>query len=163
MCCNKCPFHPTKGTIKDVCSTPLCGKDCEESGCSKSVLSRCNQDYFVIQRLYQRNPVAIKLAFETFKTSLKSGDRGLLLSLFHAAPEYLRKRFYDHLVDFEPKSIWLLNPVFKALGLLPIENTFEMGTRSEKYLQAIVENPYSGNRYEITRGFLYANKGGAAV
>jgi hypothetical protein len=150
MCCNSCPFHPILGNQKEKCQTPVCNanqKNCSEGFCAKNIPSRCFQDSYVIRMLYRQDKLAISLAIHSFRTAVLSNDRGLILALFHAAPEELKRKFWSWLKEFEPKSLWLLNPIFKSIGLLPVSSLNDMGSRQEIYLNAIIRNPYSGQRY----------------
>lgn len=156
MCCKKCPFHPVTGNASERCSRPVCqgdGRNCTTGFCARNIGSRCHLDYYVINRLYQRDPLAETLAVHTLKTSLLGRDRALLLSLFHAASEDIRTQLWNWLEDFEPRSLWLLNPVFSAVGLTPLDSFVGVGSRRGTYLNAIIANPYSGGLYQHACSF----------
>lgn len=147
MCCNECPFHPVLGTVKEVCSRPVCrstGKRCSDGFCAANIGSRCPLDHYVIEKLYQNDELAVKLAPFTLRTALTGRDRALLLSLFHSAGEPMRIRFWRWLQVYEPRSLWLLNPVFTAAGLAPLNSFGGTGPCRSKYLSAIISNPYGG-------------------
>lgn len=154
MCCNECPFHPVFGNSSVKCDRPLCrstGKKCPDGFCATNIGSRCMLDHYVIEKLYQNDELAVSLAPFTLRTALIGRDRALLISLFHAAGDKLRSQFWRWLEVYEPRSLWLLNPVFTAAGLAPL-NSFGSsdGSRSE-YLSAILANPYGGGRLGICR------------
>lgn len=153
MCCNECPFHPVTGSAAERCSRPVCvgsGGKCRDGFCAANLGSRCFLDQYVIKHLYQQNPLAIKLAGHTLKTALTGRDRPLLLSLFHAADDKYRIRLWRWLEFYEPRSLWLLNPVFASAGLTPLNSFGSMGSRREKYLGAILANPYSGRALSLS-------------
>lgn|GEM_PF-1023592 len=147
MCCNECPFHPTLGSDIERCFSPVCssaGHACRDGFCALSVRERCFQDRFVITRLYQEHPLAIKLAEHTFETACLRRDRPLLLSLLHAATHELRQKLWKRLHDFQPRILWMLNPVFAAAGLSPVPSLSGLGPREEHYRKALFDNPYAG-------------------
>ncbi|HNW33729.1 MAG TPA: hypothetical protein PKM25_02275 [Candidatus Ozemobacteraceae bacterium] len=147
MCCNECPFHPTLGSALERCSSPVCssaGHACRDGFCALSVRERCFQDRFVITRLYQEHPLAIKLAEHTFDTACLRRDRSLLLSLLHAATHELRQKLWKRLHGFQPRILWMLNPVFAAAGLSPVPSLTGLGAREEQYRKALFDNPYAG-------------------
>jgi len=115
--------------------------------CAANIGSRCFQDYYVIERLYQQDPLAEELVQHSLKTALTGRDRALLLSLFHAASDRIRLQLWHWLEIYEPRSLWLLNPVFTAVGLLPLDSMIGIGSRRAQYIDAIMANPYSGGRY----------------
>ncbi len=147
MCCNECPFHPTLGSAAERCPNPVCtisGHVCSDGYCARNVRERCFQDTFVITRLYQGHPLAVRLAENTFETACLRRDRALLLSLLHAATPELRRRLWDRLHEFEPRILWMLNPVFAAAGLSPVPSLQGLGPREHLYREALIGNPYVG-------------------
>ncbi|OQA06314.1 MAG: hypothetical protein BWY66_01932 [bacterium ADurb.Bin374] len=147
MCCNECPFHPTLGNAVERCPNPICsasGHQCRDGYCALTVRERCFQDQFVISRLYQEHPLAIRLAEHTFETACLRRDRPLLLALLHAATPELRRTFWKRLHDFQPRILWMLNPVFAAAGLSPVPSLQGLGPREEAYMEALYANPYAG-------------------
>lgn len=154
MCCNECPFHPVLGSASQRCPRPLCanmGKKCRDGFCAANLGSRCMLDYYVINRLYQQDSLAESLAGYTLKTALTGRDRALLLSLFHAATDQFRVKLWRWLEIYEPRSLWLLNPVFAAVGLTPLNSFGSMGSSRHKYLEAILANPYGGRMLSTCR------------
>ncbi len=150
MCCNECPFHPVSGSTSERCQKPVCsptGRRCNTGFCARNMGSRCLVDYYVINRLYQGDELAERLVFFSLKSALLGRDRALVLSIFHAAGEKMRLQLWRWLEVYEPRSLWLLNPVFAAVGLSPLDSFVGVGSRREKYLNAIVANPYSGSLY----------------
>lgn len=148
MCCIKCPFHPITGTESKRCSTPICNHSAHKNGvCSENLGQRCFLDEYVVQRLYQSDQLAVKLAFHSLKTALIGRDRALLLSLFHAACEDLRIEFWEWLEEYEPRSLWLLNPIFTSIGLTSLNSFSGVLNNRDAYLDAIVSNPYVGPGY----------------
>ena len=150
MCCRKCPFNPETGSEKQRCRQALCRswrQGCSDGCCAANIGSRCFLDYYVINRLYQQDPLAEALVQHSFKTALIGRDRALLLSLFQAASDSVRLQLWHWLELYEPRSLWLLNPIFAAVGLAPLDSLVGMGSRREKYLGAIMTNPYSGRLY----------------
>jgi hypothetical protein len=152
MCCNNCPFNPANNTNAPKCDNPICKKTeshCSENFCAKNIGSRCFMDYYVIDNLYRQDELAEGLAMESLRTALIGRDRALLISLFQAAQQELRIKMWNWLEENEPRSLWMLNPIFAASGLNEL-NTFTQtnsGTCS-KYLEAIVSNQYSGRYYK---------------
>ena len=152
MCCNNCPFNPANNTNAPKCDNPICKKTdshCSENFCAKNIGSRCFMDYYVIDNLYRQDELAEGLALESLRTALIGRDRALLISLFQAAQQELRIKMWNWLEENEPRSLWMLNPIFAASGLNEL-NTFTQ-TNSQtysKYLEAIVSNPYSGRYYK---------------
>lgn len=150
MCCQKCPFNPVSGSAEQRCRQPICSSqrhDCGSGICAANIGSRCFQDYYVIERLYQQDPLAEELVHHSLKTALTGRDRALLLSLFQAASDRIRLQLWHWLEIYEPRSLWLLNPIFAAVGLLPLDTMIGVGSRREQYIGAIMANPYSGSRY----------------
>lgn len=148
MCCNKCPFNPITGTESKRCSAPICSQSAHRNAiCSETLGQRCFLDEYVVQRLYQSDPLAIELAYYSLKTALIGRDRALLLSLFHAASEELRIEFWEWLEEYEPRSLWLLNPIFTSIGLTSLSSFSGLLNNREAYLDAIVSNPYVGHGY----------------
>jgi hypothetical protein len=115
--------------------------------CAANIGSRCFQDYYVIERLYQQDPLAEELVQYSLKTALTGRDRALLLSLFQAASDRIRLQLWHWLEIYEPRSLWLLNPIFTAVGLMPLDSMVGIGSRRAQYIGAIMANPYSGGRY----------------
>lgn len=151
MCCNECPFNPITGSAKERCPRPVCSasdKRCNSGFCARNLGARCFLDYYVIQHLYQSDPLAESLVFHSLKSALAGRDRALLLSLFHAATDRVRLQLWRWLEAYEPRSLWLLNPVFCAAGLSPLDSFKGMGSHHESYLGAILANPYSGGLYQ---------------
>ncbi|HAE39268.1 MAG TPA: hypothetical protein DCG57_11610 [Candidatus Riflebacteria bacterium] len=151
MCCKKCPFNPISGSAEERCRQALCGSirsGCADGFCAANIGSRCYQDYYVVNRLYQQDPLAESLVQHTLKTAIVGRDRALLLSLFHAASDNIRLQLWRWLEVYEPRSLWLLNPIFASVGLTPLDSMIGMGSRRAKYLDAIMENPYSGRLYK---------------
>ncbi len=152
MCCNNCPFNPANNTNAPKCDNPICKKTeshCSENFCAKNIGSRCFMDYYVIDNLYRQDELAEGLAMESLRTALIGRDRALLISLFQAAQQELRIKMWNWLEENEPRSLWMLNPIFAASGLNEL-NTFTQ-TNSQtcsKYLEAIVSNQYSGRYYK---------------
>jgi hypothetical protein len=124
---------------------------CRDGFCGENIGGRCFMDHYVINRLYQNDPLAESLACYTLKTALVGRDRPLLMSLFHAAGDNLRRRLWCWLEIYEPRSLWLLNPVFSAAGLVPLDSFGSIGSRREKYLGAILENHYGGRTLSFCR------------
>ncbi len=150
MCCNQCPFHPVFGSASERCDRPLCrptGKRCLDGFCAGNIGSRCFLDYYVINRLYQHDELAESLIKYTLKTAITGRDRALLMSLFHGASDDNRIKLWRWLEVHEPRSLWLLNPVFASVGLEPLNSFGGMGSRRGDYLQAIIGNPYSGRSF----------------
>lgn len=150
MCCNECPFNPATGCAVERCKRPVCAaadQGCGTGFCARNLGNRCHLDYYVISHLYQQDKLAESLVLYSLKSALIGRDRALLLSLFHAASEKLRTRLWRWLEIYEPRSLWLLNPVFSAVGLAPLDSFIGVGSQREKYLNAIVANPYSGGLY----------------
>jgi hypothetical protein len=151
MCCKNCPFNPVTGTESVQCDRPLCSgqkDDCEDGYCAANLGSRCFLDYYVISRLYQQDSLAEELAQHSLKAALIGRDRALLLSLFHAASDRVRRQLWQWLELREPRSLWLLNPIFASVGLVPLDTMIGMGSRRDDYLAAIMSNPYSGRLYQ---------------
>lgn len=156
MCCNECPFHPVLGSALQRCHRPLCstkgsGEKCRDGFCAANLGSRCLLDHYVVNKLYQGDELAESLAVHTLKTALTGRDRPLLMSLFHAASEQFRLKLWRWLEVYEPRSLWLLNPVFSAVGLPPLNSFGSMGSRRHKYLNAILANPYGGRMLSTCR------------
>jgi len=105
-------------------------------------------DYYVINRLYQNDELAQKLVFESLRSALIGRDRALILSIFHAADDHLRLQLWQWLEAFEPRSLWLLNPVFAAAGLPALDSFMNIGSHRARYLDAIISNPYIGRVYQ---------------
>jgi hypothetical protein len=105
-------------------------------------------DKYVINRLYQKDALAQKLAPCVLQKAILGRDRPVILALFHAASEHLRLQFWQTLKNYEPRSIWLLNPVFTAAGLLPLASFSQFSDRQNHYLNALLSNPYVGRTYE---------------
>lgn len=147
MCCNECPFNPTIGSNAEKCPHTVCSPladRCKTGFCAASIGSRCFMDFYVVSRLYHGDELAEKLALPSLKSALLGRDRALVLSIFQAAGEQLRQKLWHWLEVFEPRSLWLLNPIFAAAGLRPLDSFTGIGSRQEKYLHAIICNPYSG-------------------
>jgi len=154
MCCKKCPFNPITGSEQQRCRQALCNswrQSCNDGYCAANIGSRCFLDYYVINRLYQQDPLAETLVQYSLRTALIGRDRALLLSLFHAASDLIKLKLWRWLELYEPRSLWLLNPVFAAVGLAPLDSLIGMGSRRDKYLSAIMKNPYSGRLYRSTQ------------
>jgi hypothetical protein len=150
MCCKKCPFHPITGTARQRCSKPLCNhwrQECASGYCAANVGCRCFLDYYVIEHLYRQDRLAEELVVHSLRTALLGRDRALLLSLFQAASERIRLQLWNWLEAFEPRSLWLLNPIFSAVGLVPLDSLTGVGSRRNDYIDAIRANPYSGGLY----------------
>lgn len=149
ICCNQCPFHPEWGYAESRCKNPVCF---HQNGlaheCQRIPFNRCFFDTYVIRKLYQNDELAENLCKYTFQKAILGRDRALLISLFHAASPALRLQFWNWLEKFEPRSIWLLNPIFMAAGLIPVSSFSASVTNRKNYLAAIVANPYSGARYQ---------------
>lgn len=149
ICCFSCPFYPTKSLQINRCPGPICKiKNNEPHECTKLSVTRCFLDHYVINKLYQNDPLAEQLAPITLKKALIGRDRAMLLSLFHAANHSLKLELFAFLENYEPRSLWLLNPIFSAAGLLPINSFASASSQRQQYLNAIVSNPYSSSRYE---------------
>ena len=152
MCCNSCPFNPVNETNAPKCDNPICKKSdnhCSESFCAKNIGTRCFMDYYVIDNLYHEDELAEGLALESLRTALIGRDRALLISLFQAARQELRIKMWNWLEENEPRSLWMLNPIFVACGL---DELNKIGMVSEevqaKYVNAIVSNQYSGRYFK---------------
>lgn len=157
MCCKKCPFNPVTGTAKERCRQALCNSwrsSCADGYCAANIGSRCFLDYYVINRLYQQDKLAEELVHHSLKTAIVGRDRALLLSLFHAASDHVKLQLWRWLEIYEPRSLWLLNPIFTSLGLSPLDSMTGMGSRREKYLGAIMANPYSGRLYRSAQSMM---------
>ncbi len=152
MCCNNCPFNPSNSTNAPKCDNPICkntSNHCSESFCAKNIGTRCFMDYYVIDKLYQEDELAEGLAFETLRTALIGRDRALLISLFQGARQELRLKMWNWLEENEPRSLWILNPIFSACGLEELNSITSASPRiRSKYLDAIVSNPYCGRYYK---------------
>ncbi|MEW6708380.1 MAG: hypothetical protein AB1403_01030 [Candidatus Riflebacteria bacterium] len=149
MCCHKCPLHPVLGNAPERCSHPACDQlDLSEHNCKKIPAWRCFLDVYTAKMLYRNDINAIRLAPEVFRKALQNRDRAMLLALFHAAGQKLRIEFWQHLEKFEPRSIWLLNPIFAAAGLQPIESFASMGQRRNEYLNALSASHYAGHKLQ---------------
>ena len=105
-------------------------------------------DYYVIEHLYQGDELAEGLALESLKTSLLGRDRALLLSIFQAAREELRIRMWNWLEENEPRSLWLLNPIFIASGLAQLNSFSGIGRMQKKYMEAIISNQYCASNFK---------------
>ncbi|MGM0601403.1 MAG: hypothetical protein ACQETH_16450 [Candidatus Rifleibacteriota bacterium] len=148
ICCNECVFHPIKGIAKIRCPKPECGENCKNGlECKKFQPGRCFLDFYVISRLYQEDELAKELCWITVKKAVKARDRALLLSVCQAAGESLKFKIWHWLEQNEPRSIWLLNPLFRAAGLLPVESLKGLGSHRSIYLDALLADHYSGNCY----------------
>lgn len=154
MCCNNCPFNPANNTNAPKCDNPICkntSNHCSESFCAKNIGTRCFMDYYVIENLYQEDELAEGLALESLRTALIGRDRALLISLFQAARQELRIKMWTWLEENEPRSLWMLNPIFSAYGLA--ELTYITGTSEKirsKYVEAILSNQYCGRYYKTS-------------
>lgn len=149
ICCNSCPFHPNSGYAEERCQRPLClNNRLTGHKCLRFLVSRCFFDFYVIKNLYQGDSLAEQLAEISLKKAIKVRDRALLLSLLHAAKDQMRFRLWSWLENCEPRSLWLLNPIFSAAGLLPIASFGGLGSRRKIYLEALMANPYSGTNYQ---------------
>ena len=151
MCCNECPFNPVVGNAPQRCSNPVCAPSesrCATGFSARNLGSRCMLDYYVINRLYQNDELAQKLVFESLRSALIGRDRALILSIFHAADDHLRLQLWQWLEAFEPRSLWLLNPVFAAAGLPALDSFMNIGSHRARYLDAIISNPYIGRVYQ---------------
>ncbi len=151
MCCNECPFNPVTGNAAQRCQRPVCSpaeQRCKTGFCAQNLGSRCFLDLYVTSRLFLGDALAEKLVFYSLKSALFGRDRALILSIFHAASETLRLQLWRWLEIYEPRSLWLLNPVFTAVGLTPLDSFTGVGSRREKYINAIVANPCSGGLYQ---------------
>ncbi len=151
MCCNNCPFNPSNCNNAPKCDNPICkntDNHCSESFCAKNIGTRCFMDYYVVDHLYQEDELAEGLALESLRTALLSRDRALLLSLFQAASEELRLKMWSWLEENEPRSLWLLNPIFAANGLPQLNSFMGTGSQRTKYVDAIISNQYSGGYYK---------------
>ena len=156
ICCHSCPFHPVNGFAKRRCRLVLCRvKTQQNHQCIKMPVTRCFFDLYVIRYLYQKDFLAESLAETVFKKALHTRDRALLLALFHAADSEIRERFWQWFEQSEPRSLWLLNPVFAGAGLLPIASFADLGTRRDLYFQALSSNPYSGKSYQTICSHLH--------
>lgn len=151
MCCNECPFNPINGSAAERCPRPFCSHSsqrCDTGYCARNLGNRCFLDFYVINHLYQGDELAQKLVFFSLKSALLGRDRALILSIFHAAGEALRLQLWRWLEAYEPRSLWLLNPIFSAMGLTPLDSFAGIGSRRARYLDAIIANPYSGSLYQ---------------
>lgn len=151
MCCNSCPFNPANETSAPKCDNPICkecNQHCKESYCAKNIGTRCFMDYYVIDHLYQGDELAEGLALETLRTALIGRDRALLLSLFQAASDELRLQLWNWLEENEPRSLWLLNPIFAANGLTELSSLVGTGSKRNKYMDAILSSQYFGMNYK---------------
>ena len=152
MCCNNCPFNPANNTNAPKCDNPICKKTeshCSENFCAKNIGSRCFMDYYAIDNLYRQDELAEGLAMESLRTALIGRDRALLISLFQAAQQELRIKMWNWLEENEPRSLWMLNPIFAASGLNELNTFTQTNSRTcSKYLEAIVSNQYSGRYYK---------------
>jgi hypothetical protein len=148
ICCNECVFHPTKGSAKLRCPQPECNENCNQGlQCKKYQPGRCFLDFYVISRLYQKDELANRLCWITVEKAVKARDRALLISVCQAADESLKYKIWQWLEDTEPRSVWLLNPLFRAAGLLPVESLKKIGKHSHTYLNALLADYYAGNCY----------------
>ncbi len=152
MCCNSCPFNPANNTNAPKCDNPICkntDNHCSESFCAKNIGTRCFMDYYVIDNLYREDELAEGLALETLRTALIGRDRALLISLFQAASQELRIKMWNWLEENEPRSLWMLNPIFAACGLQELSNIGVVSDEIQaKYVDAIISNQYSGRYYK---------------
>ncbi len=152
MCCNSCPFNPANNTDAPKCDNPICKNTCNhcsESFCAKNIGTRCFMDYYVIENLYREDELAEGLALESLRTALIGRDRALLISLFQAASKELRIKMWNWLEENEPRSLWMLNPIFAASGLEELNNFTSASKGLEnKYVEAIVSNQYSGRYFK---------------
>jgi hypothetical protein len=149
ICCKNCPFHPVDGFANERCRVPLCQVPVNGPHlCIKMPITRCFYDQYVVYRLYQNDPLARQLAPNLLEKAIRGRDRALLLALFHAADQPTRSIFWNWLEENEPRSLWLLNPIFCAAGLLPLAAFSTVGSRKSEYLSALVANPYSGSSYQ---------------
>jgi len=147
MCCQKCPLHPVRGNAAERCSHPACDQlDPAEHNCKKIPVWRCFLDVYTVNMLYRNDINAIRPAPEVFRKALHNRDRAMLLALFQAAGQQLRIKFWQHLEKFESRSIWLLNPIFAAAGLQPIESFASIGQRRNEYLNALSACHYAGHK-----------------
>lgn len=150
MCCNNCPFNPNKDNCLPKCDNPICKSQHQGNDelCARNLGNRCFMDYYVIDHLFQEDELAEGLAMESLQTALIGRDRALLLSLFQAASDELRMKMWSWLEENEPRSLWMLNPIFVANGLPELTNFAGTGSRRNQYLDAIIANEYSGRYYK---------------
>ncbi len=148
-CCNQCPLNPLNTLSKVCCPQPECHLVPNfDHQCNRLPFTRCYMDKYVANRLYQKDALAQKLAPLVLQKAILGRDRPVVLALFHAASRNLRLQFWEALKNYEPRSIWLLNPVFTAAGLLPLESFSQFSDRQNHYLNALLSNPYVGGTYE---------------
>ncbi|HNX74848.1 MAG TPA: hypothetical protein PLM07_06850 [Candidatus Rifleibacterium sp.] len=143
MCCNECPFNPTSGNAAERCPRPVCSptsERCNTGFCARHLGSRCFMDLYVINRLNHGDELAEKLVFDSLKSALHGRDRSLVLAIFQAAGEALCMKLWHWLEVYEPRSLWLLNPVFSAAGLRPLDSFARVGNRRVSYLNAITSH-----------------------
>lgn len=149
LCCKTCPFNPKNTTSWHYCKNPECkDEQTSEHKCTRLPYARCYLDTYVINRLYQKDELAIKLAGLCVKKAVLGRDRAILLCVFQAAPENLRESLWQILIDTEPRSIWLLNPIFQAAGLMPLKEFSLFSNLKHAYYSALKQNPYSGAFYK---------------
>lgn len=149
ICCNNCPFHPQSGFAEARCSRPICSAPIKtDHQCVKLVITRCFLDSYVLQKLYHGDHLAMQLAKYTLQKAVIGRDRALIISLFHAANEEMKFRLWNWLEKNEPRSLWLLNPIFSSAGLLPIGSFKKLGSKKRIYLDALMANPYAGSKYQ---------------
>ncbi len=144
MCCNECPLNPVTGYAEERCRRPVCRQSetrCKSGFCASELGGRCQLDFYVVRKLYHGDQLAEKLVFASLKSAILGRDRSLVLAIFQSARETLQPLLWRGLEVYEPRSLWLLNPVFSSAGLSPLDTFNELEPRREKYLKAIMHNP----------------------
>lgn len=113
----------------------------------------------MVDRLFQADPLAVSLADASFRSACRRRDRPLLLALFYAGGDDLRRRFWRLLRREFSESIRLLNPLFVAVGLAPVADCTRLVGKSEEYYRAVMINPYIGGRFEGARNSILKREG----
>lgn len=158
ICCKNCPFHPIEGFAKERCHQPICRVPLKGPHlCIKLPITRCFYDQYVVSHLYQNDPLAKQLAPNLLEKAIKSRDRALVLALFHAADQATLNIFWNWLEENEPRSLWLLNPIFHAAGLVPLTAFSTVGSRKSEYLSALVANSQTAEAYQPSYRSLTTN------
>ncbi len=155
MCCNECPFNPVTGYAEERCRRPICRQSetrCKSGFCASQVGGRCLLDFYVVRKLYHGDHLAEKLVFASLKSAILGRDRSLVLAIFQSARETLQPLLWRWLEVYEPRSLWLLNPVFSSAGLSPLDTFNDLEPKREKYLKAIMHNPCSIRQVRATCG-----------
>lgn len=131
--CNECPFE---GISPSNLGSAGC-KFMHGHNQPPSPHRRCHADMYVIKNLSNNDPIAANLFENTFKSALQTRDRSLLTSLFRSANKHLKQKLWALLKENEPRSLWLLNPIFSAQGLDELTSINDAKESQNSYIDAI--------------------------